>query len=305
MKSTKTHLFPSFAVLLAAYNGAEWIEKQLKSILEQEKVDVTVFISLDISSDNTLQLIRECTEKNKSVILLPSIDRFGGAAKNFYRLFRDVELESYDYIALSDQDDIWLKEKLIAAHRCIDDGGYSAYSSNAIAFWPNGRETIINKSQPQRRYDYLFEAAGPGCTYVLSVDTALKFKKYLTKNWASVNDVALHDWMIYAWVRSNSMSWFIDNVPYIKYRQHATNQVGANQGIKAIISRAKKLNEGWYKKEIKKIWCLVAPNIKEISPSLFDGDRIPLLFLVRNISQMRRRLRDRIILFTLLFLGRY
>jgi rhamnosyltransferase len=300
-----TNNFPSFAVLLAAYNGMEWIENQIVSILEQKYVSVTVFISVDVSSDNTLQWIQNFAKKETRIVVLPSVGRFGGAGKNFYRLIRDVDFKSYDYIALADQDDIWLNEKLITAHLSIINSEYTAYSSNAIAFWPDGHETIINKSQPLRRYDYLFEAAGPGCTYVLSIDTALKFKIFLTEKWFAVNDVELHDWMIYAWVRSNSMSWFIDNVSQIRYRQHSKNQFGANQGIKAIVSRIKKLNIGWYKKEIAKIWSLVACNIKELSPTLFMGGRVPFLFLLNNISQMRRRRIDRINLFIILFLGRY
>ena len=92
------------AVLLAAYNGERWIQEQINSILTQKKVDVTVYVSLDLSNDKTLDIIE--TYKKKSVILLPYGDKFGAAAPNFYRLIQDVDFQNYDYIALSDQDDI-------------------------------------------------------------------------------------------------------------------------------------------------------------------------------------------------------
>ena len=44
---------PKVAVLLAAYNGMQWIEEQLASILGQSAVDVTVYISIDPSTDGT------------------------------------------------------------------------------------------------------------------------------------------------------------------------------------------------------------------------------------------------------------
>lgn len=46
-------VFPKVAVLLAAYNGMAWIEAQLDSILKQANVCVSVFISVDTSSDGT------------------------------------------------------------------------------------------------------------------------------------------------------------------------------------------------------------------------------------------------------------
>jgi len=44
---------PRVAVLLAAYNGEQWIRYQLDSIWSQEGVTVDVFVSLDVSSDST------------------------------------------------------------------------------------------------------------------------------------------------------------------------------------------------------------------------------------------------------------
>ncbi|HBN14018.1 MAG TPA: glycosyl transferase, partial [Pseudohongiella sp.] len=41
------------AVLLAAYNGMQWLPEQLDSILSQVGVDVTVYVSTDRSSDGT------------------------------------------------------------------------------------------------------------------------------------------------------------------------------------------------------------------------------------------------------------
>ena len=94
------------AVLMATYNGECWIEEQLKSIIEQKDVDISIFISDDLSTDNTLNICEEFQVSYPSIInILPSVNKFGGAGKN-------VVLDNYDYICFSDLDDIWYYDKI-------------------------------------------------------------------------------------------------------------------------------------------------------------------------------------------------
>jgi rhamnosyltransferase len=296
---------PRVAVLMAAYNGMKWIEEQVRSILEQEGVDVHLFVSVDPSSDGTYDWCSRLSVQDQRVTVLPSGEKFGGAARNFFRLIRDVDFSSYEYVSLADQDDIWNKEKLKLASDQLASGKFAGYSSNVIAFWSDGRQLLINKAQRQRKYDFLFEAAGPGCTYVLIGTEALKFKKFLSVNWSAVNEVALHDWLIYAWFRVNSLGWYIDTVPRVFYRQHSSNQVGANQGIKAIFNRIKMLRSGWYRTEIGKIASLVGDE-HSLRPEMIRKDgAVSLLFLFRNVFEVRRRLRDQLFFFVVVVLGLY
>ncbi len=98
---------PQVAVLLAAYNGTQWIEEQLASILAQSVVKVTVYISVDASTDETETWCAEFAADHPNIFVLPSGFRFGGASRNFFRLIRDVDLQAYDYVSFADQDDIW------------------------------------------------------------------------------------------------------------------------------------------------------------------------------------------------------
>ena len=293
------------AVLLAAYNGVKWLPAQVESILQQKNVDVTIFFSVDSSSDSTELWVSELALNNPRIKALPYGEKFGGAGKNFYRLIRDVEFSTFDYIALADQDDIWLPDKLIAAHEKISESCASGYSSNVTAFWPDGREVLLNKAQRQRKYDFLFEAAGPGCSYVLKVSDALEFKRFLIANWSHVCEVSLHDWMVYAWFRSNGLSWYIDPVSYMRYRQHSNNQFGANTGVKALMGRLSLLRSGWYRHEVNKISSLLADKVQGEAGSLLKQGKIPSSFLIRNWTDLRRRLRDRIFLLVVVVLGIY
>lgn len=69
------------------------------------------------------------------------------------------EYDQHDFVALSDQDDIWKENKLIHAIKQIGTDGF--YSSNVTAFYSDGRQVLINKSQKMTSYDYFFEGGGP------------------------------------------------------------------------------------------------------------------------------------------------
>lgn len=297
---------PKVSVLLAAYNGISWIEEQLDSILAQQDVEVVVFVSDDQSTDGTMAWCEEFSTREPRLVVLPaSPERFGGAAKNFFRLVKDVDFSDFDYICYADQDDIWLSDKLINAHHLVVAKDASAVSTNAVAFWPDGREQLIDKAQPLRKYDYLFEAGGPGCSYVLKVSEGLLFKKFLIKHWRGANEVALHDWLTYAWFRANGHRWVIDPLPSLRYRQHGGNQMGANDGLSAVFRRLRLLCSGWYRGEVHKIVHLVGPFMSDCPDAVISKSGPSRIFILRNISETRRKPMDRSVLFLSVLLGLY
>jgi rhamnosyltransferase len=170
-----------------------------------------------------------------------------------------------------------------------------AYSASVIAFWDEGREKLIDKSQPQREFDYLFEAAGPGCTYIFTNKAASLIKSYLN-NFPRLNDFVLHDWLSYAILRHNYYKWVIDSEPKMKYRQHSANQVGANASLKGLIYRIKYILSG---QVFKSIALLV--NVLGIS-SVNLSSRLGVLKLAFKSRQLRRRGIDQALAFVALIL---
>lgn len=286
------------AVLLAAYNGLDWISEQVFSILNQQNVDVHIYISVDLSSDATYKWCKEFESETSQVTVLSYGTQFGGAAKNFFRLIRDVDFSDYDYVSLSDQDDIWLENKLSHAVSTIKINGLDAFSSDVIAFWEDGSEKLVRKSYPQKRYDYYFEAAGPGCTYVFTQGTLQQFKLFLINHWQDVTNVSLHDWLLYSYYRSNKLKWYIDTVPLMRYRQHASNQVGFNYGFKAAMIRLAMVRNNWYAEQVNRINALVSLDAGPIS-------KVSRLFLITHFWQLRRRPRDAFTLLIMLISGLY
>lgn len=126
------------SVLLATFNGETYLNMQLKSIKNQLDVEVLIVASDDRSSDHTPQLLNEALAVDSRITSLPS-QKLGSAAANFFRLLRDADLTDVDYVALSDQDDIWLPDKLSHAIQVIATNNLDAYSSNVMALWPNDK----------------------------------------------------------------------------------------------------------------------------------------------------------------------
>lgn len=280
------------AVLLAAYNGSQWIDEQIDTILAQAGMAVELFISVDASTDDTLERCQRRAALDNRIRVLPSGRRFGGVAANFFHLLSEVPLTGFDLVALSDQDDHWLPHKLQRAAQQLRAQGCEAYSSNVTAFWPDGRECLLNKAQPQVAYDHFFEAAGPGCTYVFSAALARHIQGQVRQQGEALAGVTLHDWYLYASVRAGGHRWFIDPQPGLRYRQHAGNAVGANVGRASGLARYKRIREGWWFGQIRLIAALV-----HCPPPLYSqlhNGRRGLVWLAVNARRCRRRGRDRL-----------
>ncbi|MDB9957974.1 glycosyltransferase [Oceanospirillaceae bacterium] len=286
---------PRCIVLLAAYNGECWIDEQISSILSQRGVSVDICISVDLSDDRTHQLCLDWEEKDSRIITLPYGERFGGAARNFFRLTNEVDVSPFDMVSFADQDDIWFEDKLHTAWKKLSLDGYDAYSSDVTAFWPDGRQVLIKKSHPQREYDHFFEAAGPGCTYVFKVEAFSAIQVFLSTRYLECVEVALHDWLFYSYCRQSGRSWFIDNNPLMLYRQHAKNQVGTNNNFSAYTKRLKMIRNGWYREQVKKVGYLVAPQLVNKLTNRF--------FIISHFLELRRRPRDRMFLLGMALIG--
>jgi rhamnosyltransferase len=283
------------AVCLAAYNGVCWLPEQLESILLQKGVVITVFVSVDSSSDGTEDWFNHRALGEKRIVLLPHGERFGGAAKNFFRLLRDVNFSTFDYVSFADQDDIWYLDKLVRACEVMRQADADAYSSNVVAFWPAGREQLVAKAQPQRRWDFLFEAAGPGCTYVMKADLVRDMQVLVRSQWEALQEVGLHDWFSYAFARAKGYKWVIDDRPGMLYRQHATNQVGVNNGWRAFLYRSQKITSGWGLAQSEIIARLIGLADDPFVKAWINGGRLGVLRLAFFAQQCRRRARDQIL----------
>lgn len=242
---------PKVLVLLATHNAQDWIDEQLGSLAAQQGVQVSVLASDDASSDGTLERLATWRDRLRLAILPPTTQRLGNANRNFLRLIREAAISAdIDFVALSDHDDIWLPDKLVRAIQVLRAQAADAYSSNVTAFWPDGRERLLRKSGVQRAHDYLLESAGPGCTFVWPRERFLELQAWVQSESERLQDVKVHDWLIYAWARLRGWHWHIDPESHMRYRQHARNEVGANAGWASARKRWQQVRRGDYRRDI-------------------------------------------------------
>jgi rhamnosyltransferase len=285
---------PTVAVCLAAFNGMRYLQQQTESILGQTDVELTLFVSVDSSNDGTEKWFADLQANNPRIVLLPCGQKFGGAARNFFRLIREVDFSRFEYIAFADQDDIWRPEKLKRAVACLIENEGDGYSSDVLAFWESGHSRYIKKSYPQQPWDYFFESAGPGCTFVLTQRLASGMQILLRQKQPQTVNVGLHDWFTYAFARANGYKWVIDDYASLQYRQHGDNQVGANSGFAAWVWRARQVLSGWGLNQARLIAEIIGADKDHFAQSWCKGGRLAMLSLAMQSSRCRRKPGDRV-----------
>ena len=114
------------SVALAYYNGKQYIEKQLASILSQLGPEDEVVLSVDSDSDGSEELLRRLEERDSRIRLIRGPAR--GVVRNFEHAIRACRGE---IIFLSDQDDIWREDKVEKVMKAFEDLGVDVVLHNA------------------------------------------------------------------------------------------------------------------------------------------------------------------------------
>ncbi|MBB3693785.1 glycosyltransferase family 2 protein [Sphingomonas sp. BK580] len=204
---------------MATYNGARYLDEQLRSIVAQLGPDDEVIILDDGSSDRTVELLETYASFCPAITVLRNVRNLG-VLGTFELLLTAC---SKDIIFLSDQDDIWLdqrRERMIAA---LSSPGYSAVLTNALilhesptnrTFFAPGRSPATNSM-----WRNFFKNNFIGCCMAFKRDV-------LTLALPFPPTISMHDW----WLGTCAVA--IGKVAYISepsllYRRHDSNQSAA------------------------------------------------------------------------------
>jgi rhamnosyltransferase len=295
---------PKILVLLATCNGEPWLREQLESILSQEGADVHVLVGDDVSKDGTRKLLEVGFGDESRIQVCGWENGSGSAGANFRRLYGRADLTGYDFVALADQDDIWMPRKLISAVELLQKTGAHGYSCSVQAFWPDGREKVLGQNNKVRAADFLFEGAGQGCTFVVRAELFARVHQFCQEHHNKVEALHYHDWLIYLLSRAWKLAWCFDSRPFIRYRQHGGNEIGSRGGMSAVTRRLSMIKSGWYLAQVKAaidVYHLAGGDNNQagrvagvIGAKGSASRRFSLLYLV--LSHARRRLADRFVL---------
>lgn len=234
------------AILLATFNGARHLSRQLDSILLQEHRDWVLYISDDGSQDSTLAIVREFQEKAGSDRVIVLAGPQAGYAANFMSMVRHQAVKG-DFYAFCDQDDWWQPDKL---GRALDWMRRQAADRPALYC---GRTRLIDQEGRELGYSPLFthkphfknalaQSLAGGNTMVLN-----GVARALMQQQPEDLPVASHDWWAYLVVTACGGSVYYDAKPSIGYRQHGANLIGSNAGIRSRLDRLRKMLGGSYR----------------------------------------------------------
>ncbi|MBR0267214.1 MAG: glycosyltransferase family 2 protein [Clostridia bacterium] len=220
-------------ILLATYNGANYLPEQLDSILAQTDPDWHLTISDDGSTDDTARIIDEYVEKNPGKIERVILGKtFGNARDHFVEMIRRSDAP---WCFLCDQDDTWIPEKIAKFREAIDQAetGFGADTPFLIfcdqiptdaELKPVAESLMRYQKQYTEEFDYrsiLMQNVVTG--------GAMAFNRALAEMALECKDfskVIMHDWWMAAVAARFGQIIYL-NEPLGTYRQHSENAVGA------------------------------------------------------------------------------
>jgi rhamnosyltransferase len=297
------NITPKVCVLLATHNGDSYLKYQVASIVSQVDVQVTLYISDDSSSDGTMEYLNNICLPN--VIILPQIKVYSPAL-NFLNFFVNKFTIKYDYYAFADQDDIWLPNKLTKAIECLRKKNANCYSSDLIVFREDNlghQFSYLRKSSIQKKYDYLFQGASAGCTYLIDLSAFELIHNLISKLGIEKNIIS-HEWFIYAICRSHNLKWHMDSSSYILYRQHSSNAYGSGSMISNFLKKMKIIRNKTFINSFLSLKRYLKNTEEEeiIYKSVTSNKYKDKIYLISKVFLLRRRWIDAIVLiFILLF----
>lgn len=214
---------------MSTYNGEKYLREQILSILEQKDVSVTLFIRDDVSSDQTVDVIRSLQEE-KSNIKLCVGEKNLNVGNSFMSLIYSVP-DTFDYYALADQDDIWLPDKLSEAIGMLERTGCSLYASNQENVDKDGNSLGLRYTDEKIHLtteSVVCRNMLAGCTMVF----ALPFKQILSEEKRRPSMGLLRQRIHDIWIASVAtvmQGICYDERSFIQYRQHENNVVGSKK----------------------------------------------------------------------------
>ena len=219
----------TISVAMATYNGEKYIKEQISSILEQLTINDELIISDDGSTDNTLSIIKEYNDNRIHLIYGPK----QGVKQNFANAISNCKGK---YIFLSDQDDIWLPNKLERVLQEFEETKCSCVVHDCKVFDSETNQTLYESF-------YKFRNSKSGIIKNLIknsyIGCCMTFDKSLIPHILPIpNDIEMHDqWIGIISDKYGKTNFISDKL--IKYRRHGNNvsQLKRHKISKMIINR--------------------------------------------------------------------
>jgi len=194
----------------------------------------------------------------------------------------------------------------LMAHHC---DGYSCAVKTVDRNLSIERSMTLMQKPTITDYDFFYEGAGQGCTFVMSQRLIMYVRELLDRDFDKIRKFHYHDWLVYAASRVLGLAWYFDSEPWMLYRQHSNNDTGARGSVSGFKLRLRFIRSGWYRNQI----LILA---KVLSNNFSDKRADTVLSLIQNSSLRntfiyctflfrfsRRKIKERIFLTVCCFIG--
>lgn len=252
-------------ILMATYEGEPFLGPQIESFANQDGANIHLVVSDDSKSDGTRNALYQLTQGVPNIDLQYSAGPQKGFSENFRSLLLNCTPKG-EFIAFSDQDDIWLADKTQRSINWLRE-----QPSHVPALYCGRTRMVDQDGHDIGRLSPLFSRApafenalvqsiAGGNTMTMN-RAAFDILKRSLSNGAPVS----HDWWTYIMVSGSGGVIKYDPEPLTLYRQHGGNIIGENRSYFARATRLRMVVDGtwrrWQDRHIK----LLDDNIEELS----------------------------------------
>ena len=195
------------SILMPIYNGIEFIDESVSSILRQNYDNWELIIGVNgHPAKSRVYLLAKAYESTSNKIRVYDFPHIKGKANALNEM---VKLSKYDYVALLDVDDIWHDEKLDVQSQMF--GHYDVIGSNCV--WFGDYNGVIPPIPVGDFSNYDFKIGNP------VINSSSVIRKHLC-HW---NENGIEDYDLWLRLRKQGCTFFNCKAILVKHRIHATS----------------------------------------------------------------------------------
>lgn len=230
--------YKKIAVLLSTYNGEKYVDELIESILNQSYTHFHIFIRDDNSTDSTYQKLEDHYKNNRNITLLKASHNIGANLSFSELISIALKDNEYDFFMFADQDDVWLKDKIMISYKLICQSNEQIPAlAHTDMYITDENLKVLSKSL------WKYQSINPeNCSFnrlliqnVITGCSTIVNKALAIKAAPIPNDSIMHDWWL-GLLASSLGEINYSKQPTLYYRQHNFNTIGAKKfNIKYIL----------------------------------------------------------------------
>ncbi len=242
---------PRVIIVLSAYNGARYIAEQIESIRAQSRTDWRLVVRDDGSGDDTIRIVEEFSSRDDRIRLRRDGRGNLGPAASFGVLLEHAEACGADYVALADQDDVWMADKLdrqltlLGTHQASVGPDHPMLVHSDLALVDHDLRPVHPSFLRHQRLEHvatdplrrlLVQNFVTGCTVVLN--------RALLRAVIPIPHVVMHDWWLALCAAALGSLLFLPEAT-VRYRQHGANVLGSRGVMRQYLDAFRRPGEWW------------------------------------------------------------